>query len=137
MEVLGTLIRFNEFGVDGGPADKELAPKIDLAKAHLSSRLGVALPSVRPVVVTIIALKGAGGLLFVIGNIFGAYLLAFYLVDVSPILYDFYNYGPEERHFSPLLTEFLQEVVRFLKKDEGVGPSPTQRTHPGRSEPKT
>lgn len=43
---LGTLIRFNEFGVDGGPAAKELAPKIDLAKAHLSSRLGVALPSV-------------------------------------------------------------------------------------------
>jgi len=30
---------------------------------------------VRQVVATIIALKGVGGLLFVIGNIFGAYLL--------------------------------------------------------------
>jgi len=29
-------------------------------------------------------------------------------VVVSPILYDFYNYGPEDRQFSLLLTEFLQ-----------------------------
>lgn len=34
--------RFN----DGGPAAKELAPKLDLAKAHLSSRLGVTLPKI-------------------------------------------------------------------------------------------
>lgn len=38
--------RFNDFGSDGGPAAKELAPKLDLAKAHLSSRLGVAFPHI-------------------------------------------------------------------------------------------
>ncbi|KFK31714.1 hypothetical protein AALP_AA6G149500 [Arabis alpina] len=113
--ILSAWQMFNDFGVDGGPAAKELAPKLNLAKAHLSSRLGVTLPKieVRQVVVTIIALKGVGGLLFVIGNIFGAYLLAFYLVVVSPILYDFYNYGPQERHFSLLFTEFLQSVALF------------------------
>ncbi|KAG2296556.1 hypothetical protein Bca52824_043225 [Brassica carinata] len=36
---------------------------------------------------------------------------AFYLVIVSPILYDFYNYGPEDRQLSLLLTEFLQSVA--------------------------
>lgn len=38
-------IRFNDFGADGGPAAKELAPKLDLTKAHLSSRFGLALPN--------------------------------------------------------------------------------------------
>ncbi|CAN8247816.1 unnamed protein product [Cochlearia groenlandica] len=113
--ILSAWQMFNDFGVDGGPAAKELSPKLDLVKAHLSSRLGVALPivEVKQVVATIVALKGVGGLLFVIGNIFGAYLLAFYLVVFSPILYDFYNYGPQERHFTLLLTEFLQSVALF------------------------
>lgn len=43
---LWTFNRFNDFGVDGGPAAKELAPKLDLAKGHLSSRLGVTLPKI-------------------------------------------------------------------------------------------
>ncbi|CAN6876858.1 unnamed protein product [Brassica oleracea var. botrytis] len=111
--ILSAWQMFNDFGADGGPAAKELAPKLGLAKSHLSSRLGVALPDieVKQVVSVIVALKGLGGLLFVVGNIFGAYLLAFYLVVVSPILYDFYNYGPEDRQFSLLLTEFLQSVA--------------------------
>ncbi|CAH8391822.1 unnamed protein product [Eruca vesicaria subsp. sativa] len=111
--ILSAWQMFNDFGADGGPAAKELAPKLDLTKAHLSSRLGVSLPhiEVKQVVSAIVALKGLGGLLFVVGNIFGAYLLAFYLVIVSPILYDFYNYGPKDRQFSLLLTEFLQSVA--------------------------
>ncbi|XP_010457476.1 PREDICTED: uncharacterized protein LOC104738952 [Camelina sativa] len=111
--ILSAWQMFTDFGADGGPAAKELAPKLDLTKAHLSSRFGVAFPNVevKQVVWTIAALKGLGGLLFVIGNIFGAYLLAVYLVVVSPILYDFYNYGPEDRQFSLLLTEFLQSVA--------------------------
>ncbi|EOA37118.1 hypothetical protein CARUB_v10010342mg, partial [Capsella rubella] len=111
--ILSAWQMFNDFGADGGSAAKELAPKLDLTKAHLSSRFGVALPNleVKQVVWTIVALKGLGGLLFVIGNIFGAYLLAVYLVVISPILYDFYNYGPEDRQFSLLLTEFLQSVA--------------------------
>lgn len=43
---LGNFYRFNDFGVDGGPAAKELSPKLDLAKGHLSSRLGVTLPKI-------------------------------------------------------------------------------------------
>ncbi|KAL0697286.1 hypothetical protein Bca4012_053408 [Brassica carinata] len=111
--ILSAWQMFNDFGSDGGPAAKELAPKLHLTKAHLSSRLGVALPDieVKQVVSAIVALKGLGGLLFVVGNVFGAYLLAFYLVVVSPILYDFYNYGPQDREFSLLFTEFLQSVA--------------------------
>ncbi|XP_013601894.1 PREDICTED: uncharacterized protein LOC106309415 [Brassica oleracea var. oleracea] len=112
--------RFNDFGADGGPAAKELTQKLHLTKAHLSSRLGVALPDieVKQVVWAIVALKGLGGLLFVVGNIVGAYLLAFYLVVVSPILYDFYNYGPEDRQFSLLLTEFLQSFAHCYSLSE-------------------
>ncbi|KAF2591813.1 hypothetical protein F2Q70_00042129, partial [Brassica cretica] len=118
--VLGFVIRFNDFGADGGPAAKELTQKLHLTKAHLSSRLGVALPDieVKQVVWAIVALKGLGGLLFVVGNIVGAYLLAFYLVVVSPILYDFYNYGPEDRQFSLLLTEFLQSFAHCYSLSE-------------------
>ncbi|KAF2617396.1 hypothetical protein F2Q68_00038259 [Brassica cretica] len=106
-------VMFNDFGTDGGPAAKELAPKLHLTKTHLSSRLGVALPDieVKQLVWAIVGLKGLGGLLFVVGNVFGAYLLAVYLVVVSPILYDFYNYGPQDREFSLLFTEFLQSVA--------------------------
>lgn len=43
---LDILFRFIDFGADGGPAAKELAPKLDLTKSHLSSRFGVALPNV-------------------------------------------------------------------------------------------
>ncbi|KAL1188824.1 hypothetical protein V5N11_021984 [Cardamine amara subsp. amara] len=111
--ILSAWQMFNDFGADGGPAAKELAPKLHLIKTHLSSRFGLALPNfeVKQVVWAIVALKGLGGLLFVIGNIFGAYLLAFYLVAISPILYDFYNYGPEDRQFSLLFNEFLQSVA--------------------------
>ncbi|XP_010522484.1 PREDICTED: uncharacterized protein LOC104801089 [Tarenaya hassleriana] len=111
--ILSAWQMFNDFGVDGGPAAKELAPKLRLAKAHLSFKLGIDLPDieVKQVVATIVALKGLGGLLFVFGSVFGAYLLVFYLVAVSPILYDFYNYGAEDRQFSLLFTEFLQSVA--------------------------
>ncbi|XP_010542933.1 PREDICTED: uncharacterized protein LOC104815989 [Tarenaya hassleriana] len=113
--ILSSWQMFNDFGVDGGPAAKELAPKLHLASARLSSKLGFALPDieVRQVVATIVALKGVGGLLFVFGSVFGAYLLAFYLVAISPVLYDFYNYGPEDQEFSLLFTEFLQSVALF------------------------
>lgn len=40
------MLRFNEFGVDGGPAAKELVPKLNVLKKSLSSKLGVALPNI-------------------------------------------------------------------------------------------
>ncbi|RXH78577.1 hypothetical protein DVH24_002095 [Malus domestica] len=38
---LEVLQGFNEFGVDGGPAAKDLAPKFNLFKKNLSAKLGV------------------------------------------------------------------------------------------------
>lgn len=40
------MLRFNEFGLDGGPAAKELVPKFNVLKKILSSKLGVALPDI-------------------------------------------------------------------------------------------
>lgn len=45
-DILSTCCRFNEFGVDGGPAAKELVPKFNIFKRNLSSKLGVALPNI-------------------------------------------------------------------------------------------
>ncbi|XP_039044013.1 uncharacterized protein LOC120183366 [Hibiscus syriacus] len=73
---------FNEFGVDGGPAAKELIPKLDDAKKHISSRFHVNFPDieVRQLVSTAIILKGLGAIVFVFGHGLGALLLFVYLV---------------------------------------------------------
>ncbi|CAN7091318.1 unnamed protein product [Brassica rapa subsp. narinosa] len=101
--------RFSGFGVDGGPAAKELALKLNLANANLSSRLWVTLSNieVRQASVTIVSLIAIGGVIFVIRKIFGAYL-AVYFTIVSPILYDIYNNGPEDRYFSPFWIELFK-----------------------------
>ncbi|KAJ4722644.1 HR-like lesion-inducing protein-related [Melia azedarach] len=113
--ILSAWQMFNDFGVDGGPAAKELIPKLAVAKKHISSLLGVAVPDIeiRHIVATAIFLKGIGGILFVIGNTFGAFLLLVYLVFTTPLLYDFYNYSPKDSEFDPLLNEFLQSVALF------------------------
>ncbi|GMJ05471.1 hypothetical protein like AT1G04340 [Hibiscus trionum] len=105
---------FNEFGVDGGPAAKELIPKLDLAKKHISSQLNVNLPDieVKHLVSAALALKGLGAILFVFGHGFGAFLLIVYLLVSTPLLYDFYNYGPEDPQYSVLLSDFLQSVAQ-------------------------
>ncbi|PPE02336.1 hypothetical protein GOBAR_DD00670 [Gossypium barbadense] len=56
---------------------KELAPKLNLAKKHLSSQFHVNFPDieVRQLVLTAIAMKGLGAILFVFGHGFGAFLL--------------------------------------------------------------
>ncbi|XP_002529308.2 uncharacterized protein LOC8276160 [Ricinus communis] len=113
--ILSAWQMFNEFGEDGGPAAKELIPKLAIVKKHLSSTLGVGLPDIDPrnLVAAIIFLKGVGGLLFVFGTPFGANLLLLHLAVSSPLLYDFYNYGIDEPGFSILLNEFLQSVALF------------------------
>lgn len=40
------LYRFDEFGVDGGPAAKELIPKFTVIKQHISSKLGLGVPNI-------------------------------------------------------------------------------------------
>ncbi|GMJ09930.1 hypothetical protein like AT1G04340 [Hibiscus trionum] len=105
---------FNEFGVDGGPAAKELIPKLDLAKKHISSQLHVDFPDieVKQLVSAAIALKGLGAILFVFGHGFGAFLLIVYLLVSTPLLYDFYNYRPEDPQYTALLSDFLQCVAQ-------------------------
>ncbi|KAK8706465.1 hypothetical protein V6N13_050030 [Hibiscus sabdariffa] len=105
---------FNEFGVDGGPEAKALIPKLDLAKKHISSQLHVDLPDieVKQLVSAAIALKGLGAILFVFGHGFGAFLLIVYLLVSTPLLYDFYNYRPEEPQYTALFGDFLQCVAQ-------------------------
>nr|KJB11831.1 hypothetical protein B456_002G025000 [Gossypium raimondii] len=105
--ILSAWQMFNEFGVDGGSAGKELAPKLNLAKKHLSSQFHV-----RQLVLTAIAMKGLGAILFVFGHGFGAFLLIVYLLVSTPILHDFYNYGPDEPRYNILLGDFLQCVAQ-------------------------
>ncbi|XP_012452759.1 uncharacterized protein LOC105774740 isoform X1 [Gossypium raimondii] len=118
--ILSAWQMFNEFGVDGGSAGKELAPKLNLAKKHLSSQFHVNFPDietffltqVRQLVLTAIAMKGLGAILFVFGHGFGAFLLIVYLLVSTPILHDFYNYGPDEPRYNILLGDFLQCVAQ-------------------------
>ncbi|XP_062104966.1 uncharacterized protein LOC133816551 [Humulus lupulus] len=120
--ILSALQAFNEFGDDGGPTAKELVPKFTTFKENLSAKLGVALPNIdaRHLVAIIITSKAIGGILFVVGSSFGAYILLFYLALVTPILYNFYNYSPENLQFGVkrilhgvLLSDFLQNVALF------------------------
>ncbi|KAL6176508.1 hypothetical protein ACLB2K_053141 [Fragaria x ananassa] len=111
--ILSAWQAFNEFGTDGGPAAKELAPKFSVLKDHLSSKLGFALPDVNPIHLagTVIALKGLGGILFVLNSNIGALLLIFQLVLTTPLVYDFYNFSPDTPKFGVLLNDFLQQAA--------------------------
>ncbi|XP_048333210.2 uncharacterized protein LOC125423385 [Ziziphus jujuba] len=113
--ILSAWQAFNEFGVDGGPAAKELVPKFNIFKKNLSSKLGFALPDIdaRQLVATIISAKAIGGILFVFGSSLGAYILLLLLAITTPVLYDFYNYSPEKFQFSVLLSDFLQNLALF------------------------
>ncbi|KAG4213035.1 hypothetical protein ERO13_A01G024500v2 [Gossypium hirsutum] len=82
--VLSAWQMFNDFGVDGGPAAKELAPKLNLAKKHLSSQFHVNFLDVE----------------------------IMYLLVSTPILHDFYNYGSDEPGYNILLGDFLQCVAQ-------------------------
>ncbi|PPD67673.1 hypothetical protein GOBAR_DD35450 [Gossypium barbadense] len=98
----------------------ELIPKLDLAKKHISSQLHVNLPDieVRQLVATAIILKGLGAILFVFGHGFGALLLFVYLLVSTPLLYDFYNYRPNEPQYSVLLVCCAMWCINFLCGDE-------------------
>lgn len=108
-------LRFNEFGTDGGPAAKELAPKFTVFKNNLSSKLGVALPDVDATHLAgaVIALKGLGGILFVLNSNIGALLLIIQLAFTTPLIYDFYNFSPDTPKFGVVLNDFLQQAALF------------------------
>lgn len=111
--ILSAWQMFNEFGTDGGPAAKELLPKLNILRKNVSTRFGFDLPviDVSHLVAAFLSLKGIGGLLFVFGSPIGAYLLLLYLAISNPILYDFFNYGRENSQFSVLLNDFLLHVA--------------------------
>ncbi|BAT94716.1 hypothetical protein VIGAN_08134000 [Vigna angularis var. angularis] len=111
--ILSAWQMFNEFDDTGGPVAKELIPKLAAVRRNLSSKLGLAVSdiNVRPVIASTIFLKGVGGILFVLGSTFGSYLLLFYLGLSTPILYDFYNYRPNNPQYSLLLSDFIQNTA--------------------------
>ncbi|XP_020115092.1 uncharacterized protein LOC109728945 [Ananas comosus] len=101
---------FNAFGVDGGPIAKVYGTKVDFLKDRATSYLGVEVPAVeiKHVVAAGIALKGVGGILFILGSSVGAYLLLLHLVIITPVLHDFANYSNPE-----FLRVFTQDLALF------------------------
>ncbi|XP_009763459.1 uncharacterized protein LOC107786901 [Nicotiana tabacum] len=110
--ILSAWQMFHEFGEDGGPAAKELAPKVAGLQDFLESKLGAGAPKidVRHVVAFFMALKGLGGLLFVFGSFTGAVILMFYLMLATPLLHDICHLNFGEPQYFTLLQEFLQSV---------------------------
>uniref|UniRef100_A0A0D9XK60 HR-like lesion-inducer n=1 Tax=Leersia perrieri TaxID=77586 RepID=A0A0D9XK60_9ORYZ len=111
--LLSAYQEFNEFGVDGGPAAKALEPKLNTVVANISTRTGLVVPHIelKHVIGAMIALKGLGGLLFILSSSLGAYLLLLHLVFITPIVHDFYNYDIESAEFVQLFTKFAQNCA--------------------------
>ncbi|XP_052188642.1 uncharacterized protein LOC127799009 [Diospyros lotus] len=111
--ILSAWQMFDDFGDDGGPATKELAPKLAIVQNYLATKLGNGVQNidVRHFVAASIVLKGLGGFLFVFGSSLGAYILLYHLAYTTPLLYDFYNYKYGEPAFFAALQEFLQCVA--------------------------
>ncbi|KAL3626401.1 hypothetical protein CASFOL_029950 [Castilleja foliolosa] len=108
--ILSAWQMYNDYGEDGGPAAKEWAPKLAIAKKSIDGIIGNNDLHIdaRAFVGACIFVKGLGGLLFVVGHSFGAFLLIYYLILTTPLLYDFYNYRISEPQFFGLLHDFLQ-----------------------------
>ncbi|XP_042062453.1 uncharacterized protein LOC121806470 [Salvia splendens] len=108
--ILSAWQMFNEFGDDGGPAAEQWAPKLGLVKKYIDGIIGKNNFHIdaRTFVAASIFLNGFGGLLFVLGSSFGAYLLMYYLILTAPLMYDFYNYEAGKPEFFRVLCEFLQ-----------------------------
>ncbi|XP_028762329.1 uncharacterized protein LOC114720794 [Neltuma alba] len=113
--ILSAWQMFNEFDASGGPFAKELIPKLTVMRKNVSSKLGIEIPNidVQHFVATIIVLKGLGGILFVFGSAFGAFLLLLHQALTVPLLYDFYNYKPNRREYSLLLNDFVLNTALF------------------------
>jgi hypothetical protein len=111
--LLSAYQEFNEFGTDGGPAAKALQPKFNVFVKNISSHLGVAVPHIelKHVIAATIALKGLGGLLFILSSSLGAYLLLLYLAFITPIVHDFYNYDMEKAEFAQIFGKFTQDLA--------------------------
>lgn len=107
--------RFNDYGVDGGLAAKAIRPKFDAFLHKVDSQVGINLPEIdiKFLVAGAIALKGIGGILFILGSSFGAVLLLLHQLITTPILYDFYNYDNEDKEYIQLFIKFTQNMALF------------------------
>ncbi|XP_076890712.1 uncharacterized protein LOC143541906 [Bidens hawaiensis] len=108
--ILSAWQMFNDFGTDGGPAAKELAPKIVFVQRFLASMIGDKMPKidVKHVVLGSMVLKGVGGILFIFGSTTGAHLLVYNLLLMTPLLHDFYHYEMDDPKFHTRLSEFVE-----------------------------
>ncbi|RDX74475.1 hypothetical protein CR513_45776, partial [Mucuna pruriens] len=52
-----------------------------------------------------------GGVLFIFGNSFGAFLLLLHQLIATPIHYDFYNYDSKDKEFTQLFINFTQNMA--------------------------
>ncbi|KAF5738915.1 hypothetical protein HS088_TW12G00111 [Tripterygium wilfordii] len=113
--ILSAYQEFNEFGVDGGLAGKTLKPKFDIFAKLVHSNTGAQLPEIeaKHLVAAAIAFKGVGGILFIFGSSFGAFLLLLHQLVATPIVYDFYNYDSESKEFNQLFIKFTQNMALF------------------------
>ncbi|CAN6471598.1 unnamed protein product [Victoria cruziana] len=113
--VLSAWQMLNEFGSDGGPSVKQFEPKYNLFKGHVTKSLGIELPPVeiKHLVAAAIFLKGVGGILFIFGSSFGAWLLLIYLALATPFLHDFDDYDFEKQDFMLVFSEFAQNLALF------------------------
>ncbi|KAL0376755.1 UNVERIFIED_CONTAM: hypothetical protein Scaly_0793100 [Sesamum calycinum] len=105
--------RFNEFGVDGGLAAKNLKPKFDVFSKHITTQTGFQVPHVdmKHLILGAIIMKALGSLLFVFGSSFGALILLLHQAISAAILYDFYNYDADKKEFSELFLKFTQGLA--------------------------
>ncbi|XP_047966148.1 uncharacterized protein LOC125210637 [Salvia hispanica] len=108
--ILSAWQMYNEFGDNGGPAAEKWAPKLALVKNRIDGIIGKNNFHIdaRTFVAASIFLNGFGGLLFVLGSSFGAYLLMYYLILTTPLMHDFYNYKAGRPEFFRVLSGFLQ-----------------------------
>ncbi|XP_020574710.1 uncharacterized protein LOC110020805 [Phalaenopsis equestris] len=141
--LLSAYLEFNEFGSDGGPKAQALRPKYNVFIRHVTTTLGVEVPKVeiKHIVAANIALKGIGGLLFILNSSLGASLLIIQLVLTVPILYDFYNYDIEKPEFAQLFVDFTRNLALFgallfylgmknsTPKRQGKKRAPKPKTH--------
>uniref|UniRef100_A0A7N0USZ4 HR-like lesion-inducer n=1 Tax=Kalanchoe fedtschenkoi TaxID=63787 RepID=A0A7N0USZ4_KALFE len=104
---------YNSFSADGGPAARSLKVKIDAFSRLVSSRTDVKLPPIdaKSLVAASIAMKGLGGILFVVGSSVGANILLIHQVIFTPILYDFYKHDVNKKAFTNLLVPFVQNIA--------------------------
>ncbi|KAK7277532.1 hypothetical protein RJT34_22546 [Clitoria ternatea] len=113
--ILSAYQEFNEYGLDGGPAAKALRPKLDTFTNRVHFHVGFQLPDIelKILIAGAIALKGFGGVLFIFGSSFGAFLLLLHQLIATPIYYDFYNYDSEDKEFTQLFIKFTQNMALF------------------------